>query len=123
MHRETRAERLERRARNAQQWSAWVNEAMKAEGVSPAELIKRTAPRMPKPLDKSAISHWANATNSADSETVILVALALNRDPVPALRAAGHHVLADQIVKLVEEALDGERLLGQGKLGNDRTAM
>lgn len=126
MPRPTREERREERARTALRWGACLKDAMATAGVDPEELITRTR-ELGATFDKTNISHWRAGRSPANMENVLYIAQALDRDPVPMLRAAGHDAFADQIVKLVEEAIHGERLLAQQKDqtngDNDRTAV
>jgi hypothetical protein len=43
---------------------------------------------------------WTNADNTASPEHVLLIARLLNRDGIEALRAAGHHEIADYAAEM-----------------------
>lgn len=122
MPRELRDERRRRRTATAQQWARWLNEALASHKppLLPVDLVKRSGGA----FQTGHVAHWTNGDNTASAEAVLLIARIVGRDPVEALRAAGHHTLADQIVELVEEAIRGEELLERQKGTDDnRTAL
>lgn len=122
MPRETREERRARRARIAAQWAAWLKDALAHSGMSASEMAARSTGH-DAAFQTGHVTHWTKGDNTASAEAVLLIARILERNPVEALRAAGHHDLADQIVEIVEEALRGERLLEQGKYDKGAEAM
>lgn len=130
MPRPTRDQRRAAKAATAAAWATWLAAALSESATTASELAAAAALLRPgenAPFNKSAVSHWVNGDSSVSPENALLVARVLHRDPVEALRAAGHHTLADRIVELVKEAIHGERLLAQakddGSGDNDRTAL
>lgn len=122
MPREDRNERRARTAATARIWAAWLNRALADHQppLRPADLARMSNGA----FGTGHTTKWTNADNTASAEHVLLIARLLERDPVEALRAAGHHMLADQIVSLVHEAIEGEKLMRRA-IGDDddRNAM
>lgn len=122
MPREPRDQRRARNAATARIWATWLIQALKDHQppLRPADLARMSNGA----FGTGHTTKWTNGDNTASAEHVLLIARLLERDPVEALRAAGHHALADQIVRLVHEAIEGERLLQQAKDDDDdRNAM
>ncbi len=121
MPREPRDDRRARNAATARIWARWLNQALADHKppLRPADLVRMSD----NAFGTGHTTKWTNADNTASAEHVLLIARLLKRDPVEALRAAGHHTLADQIVSLVNEAIQGERLLQQETDDDDEDAM
>lgn len=96
MPRETASERRVRRAKIALQWGQWLTEAMDAENVRTFELVARGG-RLGGTFESGGVTHWRNGDNTADADQAVIVARALRRDPIDALRASGHDALADEM--------------------------
>lgn len=113
MPREPRDQRRARNARTAQAWASWLNTALLEHEppLRPADLVRKSNGA----FGTGHTTKWTNGDNSASPEHVLLIARILDRDPVEALRAAGHHTIADQIVALVQEAIHGEQILARAK--------
>lgn len=95
-----RDQRRAQRAETAQAWAAWLNAAMAARHLEPKDVIASAGGA----IDKGSLSHWMNGTNPASPEGAVIVARVLDRDPVEALRAAGHDILAEAITETAERA-------------------
>lgn len=108
MPRQPRDERIARRGETGRQWASWLKPAMREAGVEPRELVERCAPILgpDRAFDKSSVSHWLAGDYGADADRVIAIAQALDRDAIPALRAAGHSGIADYAVDLRDGAID-----------------
>lgn len=97
-------------------WQAWYTQAMDESGKGTAQIETEAAAYRPRArINRQLISKWRNGEHSASPESALIIARVLDRDPVEALRAAGHHTIADQIDALVYEAIHGERILADAK--------
>jgi hypothetical protein len=110
MPRQTREERAARKSATGRRWAAWLKPAMAESGIGPSELAERAAPviRALDPddegFDKSSVSHWLNEEYGAKYNSVIAIAQVLGRDPIPALREAGHEGIAALAEKMRADA-------------------
>lgn len=95
-----RDRRREERAEVARQWATWLKDALKDARLTAAELIGKSD----GDLDDGKVSHWTQADNSASVQGALLVARLLGRDPVEALRAAGHNAVAESLAQSIAEA-------------------
>lgn len=82
-------------------WTQWLDAAMAETHTDTPTLISRAADRGAT-FDKTNVSRWRSGATIPRPEHVVIVARVLDRDPVEALRAAGHDVLADAIAELAE---------------------
>lgn len=94
----TRDDRRERRTQNAATWAAYVTTALAEHDppLQPIDLVKRSG----GVFDTGKVSHWTNGDNSASADSALLFAQILGRDLAEALRAAGHHAMADAFAQL-----------------------
>lgn len=108
MPRQPRDERIARRGETGRQWGAWLKAAMAQEGIGSKELAERAARYLEpgRAFDKTNVSHWLAGDYGAEADRVIAIARALNRDALPALRAAGHTGIADYAADLRDGAID-----------------
>lgn len=95
-----RDRRREQRSENVERWRKWLTTAMAEARVEPKDLVNGSGGA----IDKGSVSHWVNGENPASSESAIAVARVLRRDPVEALRAAGHEELADALAQSIADA-------------------
>lgn len=80
-------------------WAQWLAEAMRREGVTPAELAELSGGL----FDVATVSRWLNGQGAASPEIAVFVSRVLHANVVEALRAAGHGEIAD----LVAESMRG----------------
>jgi len=100
---EARDRRRAKRGEIAQQWARWLKDALAAHQppMAAADLARKSGGA----LDTGKITHWTNGDNTAAPDSAILVARLLCRDPVDALRAAGHQEIASLAEDLRRDAL------------------
>lgn len=97
-------------------WQTWYTQAMDESGKGTSQIETEAAAYQPRAkINRQLISKWRNGEHGASPESALIIARIFQRDPVEALRAAGHHTVADQIVTLVEEAIHGEQALARTK--------
>lgn len=114
MARQTRDEKKAARQAAAQHFAAWLDPLMRARGLGPTEVAAR-ARKVGGTFHKGTVSHWAAGDGAPDAINTLIIARIFECDPVEALRAAGHHTIADQIDALVYEAIHSERILADAK--------
>lgn len=95
-----RHQRKEQRAETARRWAAWLTAAMAARRLEPKDVIAAAGGA----IDKGSLSHWMAGDNPASPDAAVIVARVLDRDPVEALRAAGHDILAEAVAETAERA-------------------
>jgi hypothetical protein len=76
-------------------WSAWLKAAAGHPGTREADARAALAAI----FGAKTVHAWWEAERTASAEDVITVARVLDRDPVEALRAAGHDVIADVLAE------------------------
>lgn len=91
MPRAGREQQEQERQENARRWAAWLNPALKESGWIPATLAAQSGGA----ISRQVASKWTNADHAPVPRLAILTARLLGRDPVEALRAAGHGEIAD----------------------------
>lgn len=101
-----REHRREQRIETAQRWGTWLTTAMNQARLEPRDIINRAAGA----IDKGSLSRWMHGENTASVEGALIVARILDRDPVEALRAAGHDAVADHLAQSVTEAATRARV-------------
>jgi transcriptional regulator with XRE-family HTH domain len=79
-----------------QSWRAWFEPRFKATGLSGNEFADRILEAGGK-ASKQAVSQWANGENTAEPNSVVIIATLFDEDPAEALRAAGHGIVADVV--------------------------
>ena len=82
-------------------WSRWLDDAMAETHTDTPDLITRAAAHGAT-FDKTNVSRWRSGATKPLPEHVVIVARVLERDPVEALQAAGHDVLAEAIADAAE---------------------
>lgn len=99
------AGRNESRARR-QAWAAWLNDAMARAQVTPGEL-RRLSSGQPgvEILSASTIIRWRSGALPPSPAAALVVARLLDADPVEALRAGGHDLLANAMARLDSRSL------------------
>lgn len=79
-----------------QSWRTWFEPRFKATGLSGSQLADLIVEAGGK-ASKQAVSQWANGDNTAEPNTVVVIAMLWDEDPAAALRAAGHGIVADAV--------------------------
>lgn len=101
-------------------WQAWFTEAMNASGKKTGQIEQEAAAlEPPVKITRQLVSKWRLGENTANVNAVLAIATIFDRNPVEALRAGGYHLLANQIDKLVRDAMLGDRLRRQAQGDDD----
>lgn len=96
MPRPSRDERRAELARIAQRWSRWLKQAIAEREIDIKTLVD-LAGQAGATFDKSNVSKWLAGDSTADPTNAAIIGRVLERDPLEALREAGHHILAGQL--------------------------
>jgi hypothetical protein len=96
MSRPPREQRRAELARTAQHWGNWLRSALTERGME-IKMLVELGNRAGARFEKTAVSKWLAGDNAADPTNAVVIARILGRDPLEALRAAGHHTLADTL--------------------------
>jgi hypothetical protein len=96
MPRPPREQRRAELARTAQLWGQWLRSAL-TEHPTEIKMLVELGNRAGARFDKTAVSKWLAGDNAADPTNAVVIARILGRDPLEALRAAGHHTLAETL--------------------------
>lgn len=81
----------EQRAAIALQWSTWLRETASARRMRQIDIVTGSNGQ----IASGTVAKWWTAENTASPEAAIAVARVLHADAIDALRAAGHHEIAD----------------------------
>lgn len=88
--------KTEKERRYAAAWAKWLAAAMDEQDVQAYRLVELCA-ALGATFNGPSVSKWRAGAYAAEPDNVLFIASALRRDPVEALRAAGHHVVADGV--------------------------
>lgn len=72
-------------------WRAWLEKNMITNGFKQVDLVNRSDGA----ISPTMVSNWMSERSGADSRAVVIAARILHAPVIEALRAAGHHELAD----------------------------